>query len=115
MNDVDAFGSFMNAFVITLRDEYPKLASVTFPVMSNSTSQALDVRSQDFHSESYFTHMLHQAQKTGQLFNEAMYLRTLNEYSSMNIPIKHPARWDKSLWGEPLNFSVCPSSTFCHD
>jgi len=49
--------------------------------------------------------MLRQAQKTGQLFNEAMYLRTLNECSSMNIPIKHPARWDKSLWREPLNFS----------
>ena len=51
MNDVDAFGSFMNAFVVTLRDEYPKLTSVTFPVMSYSTSQTLDiydVRSQDF-------------------------------------------------------------------
>ena len=51
MNDVDAFGSFMDAFIVTLRDEYPKLTSVTFPVMSNSTSQTLDiydVRSQDF-------------------------------------------------------------------
>lgn len=51
MNDVDAFGSFMNAFVVTLRDEYPKLASVTFPIMPNSTSQTLDiydVRSQDY-------------------------------------------------------------------
>jgi len=51
MNDVDAFGSFMNAFIVTLRDEYPKLSSVIFPVMSNSTSQTLDiydVRSQDF-------------------------------------------------------------------
>ena len=50
MNDVDAFGSFMNAFVVTLRDEYPKLTSITFPVMSNNTSQTLDiydVRSQD--------------------------------------------------------------------
>ena len=51
MNDVDGFGSFMNAFIVTLRDEYPKLGSVIFPVMSNSTSQTLDiydVRSQDF-------------------------------------------------------------------
>jgi hypothetical protein len=43
MNDVDAFGSFMNAFVVALRDEYPKLTSVIFPVMSNSTSQTLDI------------------------------------------------------------------------
>ena len=51
MNDVDALGSFMNAFVVTLRDEYPKLVSVIFPVMSDSTVQTLDiyyVRSQDF-------------------------------------------------------------------
>ncbi|KAF8805003.1 tubulin nucleotide-binding domain-like protein [Phlegmacium glaucopus] len=86
MNDVDAFGSFMNSFVIALRDEYPKMTSVVFPLMSTGT---LDI---------------HNAQNTRQLFNEAMYLRTLNECSSMNIPIKHPARWDKSLWNEPLNF-----------
>ena len=43
MNDIDAFGSFMNAFVVTLRDEYPKLTSVMFPVMSNNTSQTLDI------------------------------------------------------------------------
>ena len=50
MNDVDAFGNFMNAFVVTLRDEYPKLTSVIFPIMPNSTSQTpdiYDVRSQD--------------------------------------------------------------------
>ena len=43
MNDVGAFGSFMNAFLVTLRDEYPKLTSVISPVMSNSTSQTLDI------------------------------------------------------------------------
>jgi hypothetical protein len=51
MNDVDAFGSFMSAFVVTLRDEYPKLTSVIFPLMSNNTSQTVDiydVRSQEF-------------------------------------------------------------------
>ena len=34
---------FMNAFVVTLRDESPKLASVIFPVMSDSTVQTLDI------------------------------------------------------------------------
>ena len=51
MNDVDTFGSFMNAFVVTLRDEYPKSTSVVFPLMSNCPSHTLDiydVRSHEF-------------------------------------------------------------------
>lgn len=88
MNDVDAFGSFMNSFVITLQDEYPKTTSIVFPLMSDGTSLNLDNCD---------------VQNTRQLFDEAMYLRTLNECSSMNIPIKHPTRWDKN-WREPLNF-----------
>lgn len=91
MNDIDAFGSFMDSFVFALRDEYPKMTSVVFPLMSYNAPQTLDI---------------YDAQKTRQVLNEAMYLRTLNECSSMNIPIKHPARWDKSLWREPLNFTT---------
>ena len=61
MNDVDAFGSFMDPFVSALRDEYPKMTSVVFPMMSNNVPQTLDiydVRSQDFSQQGYFTHTL---------------------------------------------------------
>ena len=110
MNDVDSFGSFMNSFLITLRDEYPKMASVVFPLMSSVTAQILDigrVSSRLLTTGLCRTHMRSQVENARQLFTEAMYLRTLNECSSMNIPIKHPARWHKSLWKEPMNFPVC--------
>lgn len=51
MNDVDVFGSFMSSFVVTLRDEYPKMTSMVFPLMLNGISQTLDasnVRILDF-------------------------------------------------------------------
>ena len=57
MNDVDAFGSFTSSFVITLRDEYPKMTSIVFPLMSNGASRTRDipnVRSLDF-SQQVFT------------------------------------------------------------
>ena len=55
MNDVDSFGSFMNSFLIPLREEYPKISSIVFPLMSSGTAQNLDighVRSLTFHHRS---------------------------------------------------------------
>jgi hypothetical protein len=57
MNDVDAFGSLMDSFVLSLRDEYPKMTSVVFPMMSNNASQTLDihdVRLQNFSQQVFF-------------------------------------------------------------
>uniref|UniRef100_A0A8H7XJ48 Tubulin nucleotide-binding domain-like protein n=1 Tax=Psilocybe cubensis TaxID=181762 RepID=A0A8H7XJ48_PSICU len=38
INDTDTFGSFMGTFFTHFRDEYPKLPSFSFPILSGATS-----------------------------------------------------------------------------
>ncbi|KAJ3509360.1 hypothetical protein NLJ89_g5262 [Agrocybe chaxingu] len=78
MNDTDTFGSYMESFFVSFRDEYLKLPSLSFPLGVGGISKAPDVDD---------------AESTRRFLNEALYLRTLNEFSSMNIPIKDPASW----------------------
>ena len=38
MNDTDTFGAFMGTFLLSFRDEYSKLPSFAFPLMSGASS-----------------------------------------------------------------------------
>ncbi|KAF8957165.1 mtDNA inheritance protein Dml1 [Flammula alnicola] len=96
MNDTDTFGSFMGSFLASLRDEYLKLPSFTFPVISGVASHNPDGDD---------------TKTTRKLINEAFYLRTLNEFSSMNIPIQEPTSWPISLWNDSLGY---PSNSVYH-
>ncbi|KAF9481069.1 tubulin nucleotide-binding domain-like protein [Pholiota conissans] len=89
INDTDSFGSFMASFLASFRDEYLKLPSICIPVISGAISE---------HSSGY------DAKTTKKLINEAFYLRTLNELSSMNIPIQEPTSWPKE-WSDSLGYT----------
>ncbi|KDR78071.1 hypothetical protein GALMADRAFT_245054 [Galerina marginata CBS 339.88] len=91
MNDTETFGGFMSSFLASFRDEYHKLPSFTFPVLSGAMSSNSDND---------------ETKNARQLVNEALYLRTLNEFSSINIPILEPRLWPRSVWGGPLNFPL---------
>ncbi|KAF8890836.1 tubulin domain-containing protein [Gymnopilus junonius] len=96
MNDTDTFGGFMSSFLAYFRDEYQKLPSFTFPLLSGALSSKYD---------------WDEVKRAKRIVNEALYLRTLNELSSLNIPMEHPALWPGSVWASPLNF---PSSSIYH-
>ncbi|KAF8200179.1 mtDNA inheritance protein Dml1 [Pholiota molesta] len=96
LNDTDTFGSFMASFFASFRDEYLKLPSICMPLISGVISE--DSAGYD-------------AKTSKKLINEAFYLRTLNEFSSMNIPIQEPAMWPKAVWNDSLGY---PSDSRYH-
>ncbi|PPQ91103.1 hypothetical protein CVT25_013141 [Psilocybe cyanescens] len=109
LNDTDTFGSFMGSFFASFRDEYLKLPSFSFPILSGPISDRDEVSILLAYCNILINRF--QTERTRKLVNEAMYLRTLNEFSSMNVPIEDPKLWPNSVWGAPLNF---PSTSLYH-
>ncbi|KAJ7258754.1 mtDNA inheritance protein Dml1 [Mycena haematopus] len=77
MHDTSTFGSFVDAFVTLLRDDFAKMPLLSFPLLSDAipskpVDNLLGVR---------------------KLVNDALALRSLSEMSSMNIPIQPPTTW----------------------
>ncbi|KAF9555209.1 tubulin nucleotide-binding domain-like protein [Agrocybe pediades] len=88
INDTNTFGSFMSSFFESFRDEYRKLPSFAFPVLSGAATPKYDGG---------------QSQRTKQIVNEALYLRTLDEFSSMNILIQEPELRSSTGWSRTMN------------
>lgn len=60
------------------------------------------------HIHDYVTLRLFQYQGTKKLLNDALYLRTLNEFSSMSIPIQPTQAWPSEAWSQGLMSDVRP-------
>jgi hypothetical protein len=43
MNDVSTFGGFTNTFLSKIRDDLPKLPCLSFPMLSSSMPETVDV------------------------------------------------------------------------
>jgi hypothetical protein len=99
-NDTSSFAGFINSFVVSLRDEAVKLPYLVFPLLSDSVS-----RQNDIHDVAYFLTVVimcsyNRFQNRGMrlIINDALYLRTLSEISSMSVPIQAPSVWPSEAW-----------------
>ncbi|RDB18272.1 Protein dml-1 [Hypsizygus marmoreus] len=78
MNDTATFGGFINSFLTSVHDEHAKLPCLVFPLLSDAVSRHIDV-------DDY--------QGTKKAVNDALYLRSLNDFASMTVPIQFPETW----------------------
>ncbi|KAJ7101530.1 Misato segment II tubulin-like domain-containing protein [Mycena belliarum] len=78
MHDTSTFGSFVDSFLTSLRDDFVKLPLLAWPLLSDVLPSIEGVDD-----------------KRGRrkIINDALVLRSLSELSSMNIPIQSPTTW----------------------
>ncbi|PPQ72434.1 hypothetical protein CVT24_003129 [Panaeolus cyanescens] len=81
-SDSDTFGGFMDAFFVSFRDEYLKIPTFTFALLPGVILSTPNVKEDD----------------TRKIINEALYFRSLNEFSSMSIPVQGPQEWPHTAW-----------------
>jgi len=108
MNDTDTFGSFLSSFLASFRDEYLKLPSLIFPLMAGVVSQTPDcddVSLIDLTPPLLLTPHTIQTPSLRCFINDALYLRTLNEFSTTNVPVQPPSAWC-NLLKDSLKFTV---------
>ncbi|KAF8639297.1 hypothetical protein AX17_001608 [Amanita inopinata Kibby_2008] len=89
INDVETFGGFTNSLLTTFRDEFSKTSSLVIPFLSDA-----------LHSLPGIT----EANARRKILNDALYLRSLSELSSMNIPLQTPSTWPSHPWPHLINF-----------
>ncbi|KAI0310860.1 tubulin domain-containing protein, partial [Amylostereum chailletii] len=92
--DSTTFGSFTASFLTAFRDEYTKSPSMVFPILSEAVPE---------HVEADDTLGIRR------VLNDALLLRSLNEMSSLNIPLQNPRTWKKGRWSEDLNLNLLSS------
>nr|GAT52710.1 predicted protein [Mycena chlorophos] len=76
-HDTTHFGSFINSFLIALRDEAGKIPTITFPLLSERNAVAEPENRLAW-------------RKT---LNDALALRGLSELATLNIPVQPPSHW----------------------
>ncbi|KAF8194333.1 Misato segment II tubulin-like domain-containing protein [Mycena galopus ATCC 62051] len=77
MHDTSTFGSFVDAFSTSLRDDFGKMPLFSFPLLS---------------AETPFKPVDNQL-ALRKLVNDALTVRSLSETSSMSVPIQSPTTW----------------------
>ncbi|KAI0717734.1 tubulin nucleotide-binding domain-like protein [Cerioporus squamosus] len=91
MNDTATFGGFTDAFLTALRDELPKIPSITFPLLSSASYSLV---SADEHAEAM------------KAINDALCIRGLEGLSTISVPIQNPSTWRKEGWLEGLDIDL---------
>jgi len=81
-HDIPTFGGFVDSFLVSFRDEFPKLSILAFPLLSDALSSSLDLDD-------------HRGRRKA--LNDALCLRSLNELVEMNVPIQSPLTWPGRL------------------
>lgn len=106
MSDTDKFGGFMREFLACFRDEYSKLPSLIFPTISMGLRQiSASTQVSSFPPlNAPYRHLQNMEQQNA--LREALYLRDLKEFSTMNIVVQEPSFWPNSIWEEPLCWAV---------
>ena len=103
MNDASSFGGFINSFIASLRDESVKIPCLVIPLLSDAVS-----RHRDTYDVSHYLTTCNcslttndfQNKGTREVINDALYLRSLHELSSMSIPIQSPSAWPAETWSK---------------
>ncbi|KXN85944.1 Protein DML1 [Leucoagaricus sp. SymC.cos] len=83
LNDVSDFGGFCNALLGRLGDEFAKVPALTFPIFPPGGDHVVDVD---------------EARAARRVINEALYLRSLQEHTTLSIPISAPQCWPEMAW-----------------
>ncbi|TFK66396.1 hypothetical protein BDN72DRAFT_800024 [Pluteus cervinus] len=87
MNDTSNFGSFTYSLLTSFRDEFVKLPCLAVPFLSRQISRHADGDPQ--------------GQKA--IVDDALYLRSLYDLSSMSIPIQPSSAWARTAWGPTID------------
>ncbi|PCH42910.1 tubulin nucleotide-binding domain-like protein [Wolfiporia cocos MD-104 SS10] len=83
LNETATFGGFIDAFLTSFRDEFPKLACLSFPLLSNSAPRKTDA-DDDL--------------SLRRTINDALCLRSLDTLASMSVPLQTPSLWAPGPW-----------------
>ncbi|KAI0326804.1 tubulin nucleotide-binding domain-like protein [Cubamyces sp. BRFM 1775] len=87
-SDCGTFGGFTDAFLTVFRDEYPKMPSLAFPLLSNASNLRVSADEEA---------------SAMKLINDALCIRSLETLSTINVPLQHPSTWPRGKWLEDLN------------
>ncbi|KAJ8482568.1 hypothetical protein ONZ51_g5273 [Trametes cubensis] len=87
-SDCGTFGGFTDAFLTVFRDEYPKMPSLAFPLLSNASNLRVSADEEA---------------NAMKLINDALCIRSLETLSTINVPLQHPSTWHRGKWLEDLN------------
>ncbi|KIM89767.1 hypothetical protein PILCRDRAFT_767219 [Piloderma croceum F 1598] len=88
IHDTATFGSFIDSFLTSFRDEFSKLSVLSFDLLSDSSPASVDVND---HS------------RRRKVLNDALCLRSINELRSMSIPVQSPLSWPTTIDGVYLD------------
>ncbi|KDQ54693.1 hypothetical protein JAAARDRAFT_182189 [Jaapia argillacea MUCL 33604] len=91
MNNTETFGSFTDSFLLSYRDEFAKLPCLAFPLMSGVLPGRVDVDD---------------SLGIRKVINDALCLRSLDELSTLSIPIQSPKLWSLGAWSEGLSLNT---------
>ncbi|THH21692.1 hypothetical protein EUX98_g8295 [Antrodiella citrinella] len=87
INDTASFGSFTHSFLSAFRDDFTKLPCWTFSLLSDSVPGSLNVD---------------EPRGIAKAVNDALCLQSLNELSTLNVPIQSPLAWESGPWLEDI-------------
>ncbi|KAJ7268065.1 Misato segment II tubulin-like domain-containing protein [Mycena rebaudengoi] len=84
MHDTSTFGSFVDSFLTSLRDNFLKLPVLAWPLLSDAVV------------------IMHNGPRMRTIVNDALVLRSLGELSSMSLPIQSPTSWADEVCSNAL-------------
>ncbi|KAI0789218.1 Misato segment II tubulin-like domain-containing protein [Abortiporus biennis] len=90
-NDNTTFGSFTHSFLTSFRDEFPKISSLTIPILSSSVPGIID---------------FDDLKGIRKAMNDALFLRGMNDLSTLTAPIQNPSLWKVGDWCDELKLDV---------
>lgn len=91
MNDTSSFGGFINSFMTSFHDQYGKIPNLVIPLLSDASSHQLD----------FDDHL-----GIRKAINDALYLRSLDEFATMSIPVQSPNTWPSGALSQRLTAKV---------
>ncbi|KAI0668848.1 tubulin nucleotide-binding domain-like protein [Trametes maxima] len=91
VNDCTTFGGFTDAFITAFRDEYPKLPSLAFPLLSDASNTPVSADEE---------------RNVMKAINDALCLRNLEALSTINVPVQFPSTWRRGEWLDGLNVDL---------
>ncbi|KAJ3476453.1 hypothetical protein NLI96_g11147 [Meripilus lineatus] len=88
MNDTTSFGGFTHSLITSFRDEFTKTSCFTFPILSSSVPGLIEADD---------------AIGIRKALNDALFLRSLDELSTICIPFQSPVNWQRGRWSRNFN------------
>ncbi|KAL6308792.1 Misato segment II tubulin-like domain-containing protein [Sparassis latifolia] len=90
MHDTATFGGFTDSLLTVIRDDFPKLPCLAFPLLSGATPGSFDVED---------------ALSFRRAINDALCLRSLDSLSTLTVPIQSPSTWAPGDWLGGINLN----------